>query len=63
MITGIWKYSRHPNYFGEITIWWGILVLTASTVTLSVGWLVVGPLYITFLILGVSEASLLETEV
>jgi steroid 5-alpha reductase family enzyme len=55
---GLWKYSRHPNYFGEVTMWWGIwlmiLVLPMSWVAL------VSPLMITFLILKVSGIPLLE---
>lgn len=56
--TGLWKYSRHPNYFGEVMIWWGIWVISLSIHT--VWWSVVGPLTITFLILFVSGVSLLE---
>jgi len=31
MDQGLWKYTRHPNYFGEITMWWGIYLITLST--------------------------------
>ncbi|PKA64867.1 hypothetical protein AXF42_Ash011469 [Apostasia shenzhenica] len=57
---GFWKYSRHPNYFGEILIWWGIFV--ASIPVLRNGeWLVIfGPLFLTFLLLLVSGIPLLE---
>ena len=55
---GLWKYSRHPNYFGEVTFWWGIW-LTACSV--SGGWLTIwGPITITCLILFVSGIPLLE---
>ncbi|XP_031105421.1 uncharacterized protein LOC116010240 isoform X2 [Ipomoea triloba] len=57
---GVWKYSRHPNYFGEIVLWWGIFV--ASTPVLKgAEWLVVfSPVFITLLLLFVSGLPLLE---
>lgn len=56
--TGLWKFSRHPNYFGEIVMWWGIYCMALS---LSGGlYAIVGPLAITFLILKVSGIPLLE---
>ncbi|XP_008782283.1 uncharacterized protein LOC103701854 [Phoenix dactylifera] len=57
---GLWKYSRHPNYFGEILLWWGIFV--ASTPVLEgAEWLVVvGPIFLTLLLLFVSGIPLLE---
>lgn len=57
---GLWKYSRHPNYFGEMLCWWGIFML--STPFLS-GWtwlLAIGPVYITSLLLFVSGIPPLE---
>ncbi|KAJ1394233.1 hypothetical protein SESBI_34336 [Sesbania bispinosa] len=57
---GLWKYSRHPNYFGEILLWWGIFV--ASTPVLrDAEWLVIiGPIFLTLLLLFVSGIPLLE---
>ncbi|XP_026665949.1 uncharacterized protein LOC103721395 isoform X2 [Phoenix dactylifera] len=57
---GLWKYSRHPNYFGEILLWWGIFA--ASTPVLKgAEWLVViGPVFLTLLLLFVSGIPLLE---
>ena len=56
--TGLWKYSRHPNYFGEITMWWGIyLVIWPLPNSL---FLVVGPLTITLLLRFVSGVPMLE---
>ncbi|KAK7358142.1 hypothetical protein VNO77_00063 [Canavalia gladiata] len=57
---GLWKYSRHPNYFGEILLWWGIFV--ASTPVLKgAEWLVIiGPIFLTSLLLFVSGIPLLE---
>lgn len=62
MTKGLWKYTRHPNYFGEVTQWWGLwLILCASTLPVSYKLLgLVGPATITFLILGVSGVPLLE---
>jgi steroid 5-alpha reductase family enzyme len=55
---GLWRYSRHPNYFGEVTLWWGIYLLALSA---PGGWMtIIGPLTITFLILKVSGIPLLE---
>ncbi|XP_044466260.1 uncharacterized protein LOC123196337 isoform X2 [Mangifera indica] len=57
---GFWKYSRHPNYFGEIFLWWGIFI--ASTPVLEgADWLVIiGPIFLTLLLLFVSGIPLLE---
>lgn len=56
--TGLWKFTRHPNYFGEVTVWWGIWFLSLSTPIGAIS--VLGPLTITFLILFVSGIPLLE---
>jgi len=56
MQKGLWAYSRHPNYFGEVTMWWGIWLLNLN----PNWWTIVGPLTITFLILKVSGVPLLE---
>lgn len=58
MQTGLWQYTRHPNYFGEVTLWWGVWIMSLGT---PLGlWMVVGPLTITILILGVSGVPMLE---
>lgn len=46
--TGLWRYSRHPNYFGEVLFWWG-LFLFALAADPSRGWVVIGPAAITAL--------------
>jgi steroid 5-alpha reductase family enzyme len=56
--TGLWKYSRHPNYFGEVLCWWGVW-LTMLGVPYGVV-AIVSPLTITFLILFVSGIPMLE---
>lgn len=58
MTEGLWSYTRHPNYFGEATMWWGVFLITISN--LSQIWLVVSPLLITLLLLFVSGVPLLE---
>lgn len=56
--TGLWRYTRHPNYFGEVTMWWGIWLIVA---TLPLGYIaLVSPITITFLILKVSGIPMLE---
>jgi steroid 5-alpha reductase family enzyme len=57
MKTGLWKYTRHPNYFGEATMWWGIFLIS-----LSVGgvYTIISPILITLLLLFVSGVPLLE---
>lgn len=58
--TGIWKYSRHPNYFGEMLCWWGIFILIVPVLQ-GLNWLIIlGPLYITFILLFISGIPPLE---
>lgn len=55
---GVWSLSRHPNYFGEVLIWWGFFLITLSVPN---GWLgILSPLTITFLLLRVSGVTMLE---
>lgn len=56
--TGLWKYSRHPNYFGEITMWWGIFLISIGNGNILLN--LIGPLTITFLITKVSGIPMLE---
>ncbi len=55
---GLWKYSRHPNYFGEVLMWWGIWVTLAGMHFSIVA--LVSPITITLLILFVSGVPMLE---
>ncbi len=58
--TGLWSWSRHPNYFGESLLWWGIFVMTVPALD-DLVWLgALGPLFITLLLLFVSGIPLLE---
>jgi steroid 5-alpha reductase family enzyme len=56
--TGLWHYTRHPNYFGEVTMWWGIWIMLAGTSMSFIA--LVSPLMITYLILKVSGIPMLE---
>ncbi len=58
MTQGLWKFTRHPNYFGEATMWWGIFLIGT---TVADGWLgIISPITITFLLVFVSGVPLLE---
>jgi steroid 5-alpha reductase family enzyme len=61
MTTGLWRYSRHPNYFGELTEWWGIALIALGA---PFGWLgVIGPLTLSLLILKVSGIPTAEARI
>jgi len=58
MRSGLWSVTRHPNYFGEAVLWWGLALLAVP----GGGWLsFIGPLMITFLLLEVSGVAMLDT--
>lgn len=57
---GLWRYSRHPNYFGEACIWWGFYLIAIGA---GAWWSIFSPLLITFLLLKVSGVSLLEKDI
>jgi steroid 5-alpha reductase family enzyme len=58
MTQGLWRYTRHPNYFGETAVWWGIFLIALSVKS---GWTaIISPLLITFLLLKVSGVTMLE---
>ncbi len=62
MDQGLWRYTRHPNYFGEATMWWGVFV-TMIAVTEPIGWIaLLSPITITWLLLFVSGVPLLEAK-
>lgn len=60
MDQGLWRYSRHPNYFGEFCVWWGFYILALSAD--APPWLLISPLLISFLLLKVSGVPLLEKD-
>lgn len=58
MKAGLWKYSRHPNYFGEAVMWWGIFLLAIPSGYWYIS--ILAPLTITYLLLKVSGVTMLE---
>lgn len=56
--TGLWRYTRHPNYFGDATLWWGVFLMATAA---PAGWMTIGsPVVMTVLLLRVSGVALLE---
>jgi steroid 5-alpha reductase family enzyme len=58
--SGLWRYTRHPNYFGECVIWWGFYLLAVAA---GGWWTLPAPLLMTFLLLRVSGVTLLERDI
>lgn len=58
--SGLWRYSRHPNYFGNAVLWWGAYLVAVSG---GGAWTVFGPVLMTFLLLKVSGVTLLERDI
>ena len=58
MNTGLWRYTRHPNYFGDACVWWGIGIVAAETG--AGAWGLIGSALMTFLLRRVSGVTLLE---
>jgi steroid 5-alpha reductase family enzyme len=59
--TGLWRYTRHPNYFGDFLVWWGIFLIAAESG--AGAWGIAGPLLMTLLLVKVSGAGLLEKDI
>ena len=59
--TGLWRYSRHPNYFGELVLWWGIFIVAVQST--GAWWTIAGPLTISFLLLRVSGVPMIERDI
>ncbi len=57
MDEGLWRYSRHPNYFGECLIWWGLFVLAVPIYQL---WIILPPLFVTWMLLKFSGVNRAE---
>jgi len=60
LASGFWRFTRHPNYFGEFCIWWGFWLMAAAA---GAWWTVVGPALLTVLLLRVSGVRLLEKDI
>jgi steroid 5-alpha reductase family enzyme len=60
MDRGLWRYTRHPNYFGECCLWWGFFLIAADA---GGWWTLVSPLLMTVLLLKVSGVGLLEKDI
>ena len=58
MDRGLWRYTRHPNYFGDFMIWWGIYLVALSTG--SAWWTFIGPVVMSTLLMRVSGVAMLE---
>lgn len=58
MQSGLWRYTRHPNYFGDTVVWWGLFLIALSAPGSL--WTIASPILMTFLLLKVSGVSLLE---
>jgi len=63
MDRGLWRYTRHPNYFGETCFWWGIWLVALGAGGPIVIWTIVSPLLMTVLLLKVSGVALLEKDI
>jgi steroid 5-alpha reductase family enzyme len=57
---GLWRYTRHPNYFGECLVWWGVYLMAVAA---GGWWSFPAPLLMTFLLLRVSGVTLLESDI
>jgi steroid 5-alpha reductase family enzyme len=57
MTTGVWKYTRHPNYFGDSAQWWGYYLIAVAA---GGWWTIFSPVLMTLLLIRVSGVALLE---
>ena len=60
MDRGLWRFSRHPNYFGECCVWWGLFLMALAA---GGWWSLLSPLLMTVLLLKVSGVTLLEADI
>ena len=55
--SGLWRYTRHPNYFGDATVWWAYALFAMAA---GAYWYIIGSIVMTYLIVRVSGVALLE---
>ncbi len=60
MDRGLWRYTRHPNYFGDFCVWWGLFLVTVAA---GAWWTIGSPLLMSILLMRVSGVSLLESTI
>jgi steroid 5-alpha reductase family enzyme len=60
MDKGLWRYTRHPNYFGDCCVWWGFYIIAFAA---GGWWSILGPILMSFLLLKVSGVALLEKDI
>jgi steroid 5-alpha reductase family enzyme len=57
MDRGFWRYTRHPNYFGDACVWWGLFLIAGAT---GAWWTVISPALMTLFLMQVSGVAMLE---
>ncbi len=60
MDRGLWRYTRHPNYFGDFTVWWGLYIVAVAG---GAWWAFPGPVIMSFFLLKVSGVAMLEKDI
>ena len=60
MDRGFWRYTRHPNYFGDFCVWWRLYLIAVGA---GAWWSALGPLVISVLLMRVSGVTLLEKDI
>jgi steroid 5-alpha reductase family enzyme len=60
--SGIWKYSRHPNYLGELLVWWGLFIIAIGYLSGALWLTILGAIYLTILLRFITGVPTLEKE-
>ena len=60
MDRGFWRYTRHPNYFGDFCVWWGFYLIAVGA---GAWWSILGPILMSVLLMRVSGVTLLERDI